>query len=458
MIAMTLDQVASCVGGTLVPAGAGPVVLTGVVTTDSREITPGGLFVARVGQHADGMTFVGDAAAQGAAAALTAAPTSELPCVVVPDVAEAFKQLAHHVVAAVPGLSVVGITGSSGKTSTKDLLAQVLEAHGETVAPVNSYNDEVGLPLTALRVTETTRFLVAEMGADGPGHIARLTQVVRPDVAVVLNVGVAHLAGFGSRAEIAETKAAIVEALPPDGTAILNADDPVVAAMRDRTTATVVTFGRSQDATYRAHDVTLDSLGRARFVLSCPSGSYDVRLAVHGEHHVSNALAVVAAVGALGIPAEQAVASLQAAGATSRWRMEVHERADGVTIINDAYNANPDSMKAGLSALAAIGAGRRRIAVLGAMLELGEESEALHRSVGEHARALGIEQCVVVGSGAVGIVSGYGEGAVLLTEPTSAEEDLRARLRPGDVVLLKSSRDAGLRYLGDRLVGLEVPC
>ncbi|MCE1178598.1 MAG: UDP-N-acetylmuramoyl-tripeptide--D-alanyl-D-alanine ligase [Micrococcales bacterium] len=474
MIPLTLADVVAATGGRLhgidAPAAAG-LVVDGPVVTDSREARPGGLYVARVGEHADGHRYAGAARDAGAVAALTSRAVEELPCVVVDDVQLAFGQVARAVVDRAPALTVIGITGSSGKTSTKDLLAAVLGEAGPTVAPVNSLNGEIGVPLTVCRVAPETRFLVAEMGARGIGHIDYLTRIAPPRVGIVLNVGTAHMGEFGSREAIGRAKSELVAALPADGLAVLNADDPVVAGMRSATSARVVTVGLSEGADYRAVDVALDHASRPSFTLEGPDGEAEIALPLHGEHHIGNALAVIAAARECGMPLEQITAALAVAEPASRWRMEVTERADGVTVVNDAYNANPDSMGAALRALvgmtpgaAADGSAGRRVAVLGSMLELGEESDSEHAGVGALAAEAGVDELVVVGELARPIAHGAAEAGLdadrLVTAPDAdaAEAHLRDTLRPGDIVLLKSSRDAGLRWLGDRLAGqMEVP-
>ena len=381
MIALSLTEVARVTGGSLaLPPGVDPgsVVVDGPVVTDSRESGPGGLFVARSGEHADGHDFVPAAVERGCVAALVTRPVEGVPCVVVADTQDAFAALAREVVRRLPAMAVVGITGSSGKTSTKDLLGTVLATAGPTVAPVGSYNSEVGVPLTVCRVTEDTRFLVVEMGARGIGHVDYLARMAPPHVGVVLNVGTAHVGEFGSRAAIATAKSELVAALPADGLAVLNADDPAVRAMATVTTARVRLVGEADDADVRATDVSLDAGGRASFTVHTPQGSRAVHLGLVGRHHVGNALAVVAVATELGLSLESTCAALESARPVSRWRMEVVERADGVTLVNDAYNANPDSMRAALTALQRMGEGRRTWAVLGTMLELGDESDALH--------------------------------------------------------------------------------
>jgi UDP-N-acetylmuramoyl-tripeptide--D-alanyl-D-alanine ligase len=344
----------------------------------------------------------------------------------------------------------VGITGSSGKTSVKDLLASVLSSVAETVAPVNSLNGEIGVPLTVCRVTPTTRFLVAEMGARGIGHIDYLTRIAPPQVAVVLNVGTAHIGEFGSRENIARAKAELPLAVPAEGLSILNADDPVVAAMASGLASRVQLVGLSPEADVRAEDVTLDERGRAAYTLVCPQGTARVSLQQSGAHHVGNSLAVAAAALELGLSLDQVVAGLGAAEAVSRWRMEITDRADGVVVVNDAYNANPDSMRAALDAVAAMHVAGERWAVLGGMLELGPDSDAEHAAVGSYAASLAFDHVVAVGEGARPLAEAFA-GSEWVPDTDAAHDLLATRLRAGDVVLLKSSRDSGLRWLGDRL-------
>jgi UDP-N-acetylmuramoyl-tripeptide--D-alanyl-D-alanine ligase len=463
LIPLPLREVAAITGGVLhspTDDDVSQLVVDGPVVTDSREAAPGSFYVARVGESADGHLFAGPARDAGAVAALTTRPLPELPCVVVTDVQEAFAALARALVDRSPELTVIGITGSSGKTSTKDLLASVLSRHGETVANTGSLNSEVGVPLTVARITPTTRFLVVEMGARGIGHIAYLTRIAPPSIGVVLNVGTAHVGEFGSRAAIGEAKSELVQALPATGVAVLNLDDPVVAGMGRRTRARVVGVGESPSAEVRATGVRLDESGRASFTLVTGDGEAAVALGLHGEHHVGNALSVAAVALSLGMPLPQVAEALGDARPASRWRMEVHERADGVTVVNDAYNANPDSVRAALKALAAMGRARRTWAVLGEMLELGQDSVAEHDAIGRLAVRLDIKRLVVVGEGARPIDSGarqegsWGQESAWVPDADAAHELLARELTAGDVVLLKSSRDAGLRFLGDRLVDL----
>ena len=460
MIPLTLSAVSRAVGGTLAGGAVGDAVVTGI-STDTRSVASGDLFVAVVGERVDAHDLAPDAVAAGAVAVLAARPLG-VPCVVVDDTVAALGRLAHAVLADHPDVVVVAVTGSSGKTSTKDLLAQVLPAYGPTVAPQGSFNTEVGLPVTALGIDAGTRVLVAEMGARGLGHVRYLCEVAPPRIGVVLNVGSAHVGEFGSRAAIAEAKGELVECLPPaseGGVAVLNADDPLVAAMASRTTARVVRYGESVDADVRAVDVTLDDAGRASFALLVAGNGVPVSLGLHGRHHVSNALAVAAVAVSLGLDVGVVAAALSQARPASRWRMEVSEAPSGATVVNDAYNANPDSVRAALEALSAMTrGGRRGTAVLGEMFELGESSVDLHEQTGRDAARLGVDRLVAVGTSepvaalvrGFALESGRPGDAVVVTDAGSALAALGS-LGADDVVLVKASRAAGLERVAQSL-------
>jgi UDP-N-acetylmuramoyl-tripeptide--D-alanyl-D-alanine ligase len=458
VIALTLADVAELTGGEL--TGPADVQVTGKVTLDSRTVGAGDLFVAVVGERVDGHDFLGAAAASGAAGALATRADDALPTVVVDDPVAALGRLAAgvHARLSAGGLVTLGITGSSGKTSTKDLLGQVLAAAGPTVSPPGSYNNDIGLPLTVLDADASTRFLVLEMGARGPGHIARLCRIAPPTIGVVLNVGSAHLGEFGSPEGTAQAKGELVEALPAEGTAVLNADDPRVLGMASRTAATVVTTGLGADAGVRATDVVLDDAARPRFTLVAAGEEHPVALQVVGGHQVANALSAAGAALAAGMVPADVAAALSGATARSRWRMEVDRRADGVTVVNDAYNANPESMRAALAALTGMPAARR-IAVLGAMGELGPGAPAEHERLGRDAAAAGVDLIVAVGADAVGIAEGAvaagrraREESVHVPDRAAARELLAEVLRPGDVVLVKASRAYGLELLAADLL------
>jgi UDP-N-acetylmuramoyl-tripeptide--D-alanyl-D-alanine ligase len=496
MIDMTLLQIADVVGGELSDVTreqAANIRVTGTVEFDSRAVTPGGLFLALPGAHSDGHDFAASAVASGAAAVLAARPVGVPAIVVKPLEADAHSnagvleydtdgsgaavlgalaRLAAAVAAELVagGLTIIGVTGSSGKTSTKDLLAAVLAPLGDVVAPPGSFNNELGHPWTVLRATTETDFLILEMSARHPGNISALAAIAPPTIAVVLNVGTAHLGEFGSREVIAATKAELPQAVPASGVVILNADDAAVAAMADVTAARVVRVARSPGADVWADDVELDELARPRFTLHAEpfgerkAGQTAVALAVHGDHQVSNALCAAAVALECGADLDGVAAALAAAGPVSRHRMAVSTRADGVTIINDAYNANPDSVRAGLKALAWMatskaGERRRSWAVLGEMAELGDDAIAEHDSIGRLAVRLDVSRLVVVGTGRS--LSAMQKGAVMegswgsevtaVADADAALALLRGELRDGDVVLVKASNAAGLGKLADAL-------
>jgi UDP-N-acetylmuramoyl-tripeptide--D-alanyl-D-alanine ligase len=476
LIPLTLAEVAAATRGRLGGNADPAAEVTADAVLDSRTVTPGALFVAVPGEHVDGHDFAGVALSAGATAVL-AERELDVPCVVVGSSVQALGALAAEVLHRLKDAVVVAVTGSSGKTSTKDLVAAVLGAQAPTVAPVGSFNNELGVPLTVLRADAGTKNLVLEMGARGVGHIAQLCAIATPHIGVVLNVGSAHAGEFGSLDVVEKAKGELVEALPPadgGGVAVLNADDERVSRMAARTRARVVRFGTGTDADVLAQDVELDDRGRPAFTLVSrlpeAPGQVRVQLPLVGEHHVSNALAAAAVALVRGAALDGVASSLAAAQPSSRWRMEVVERRDGVTVVNDAYNANPDSMRAALKALAALGrptAGgrerRRTWAVLGEMLELGEGSVREHDAIGRLAVRLDVSRLVAVGEGARPVHTGavqegsWGQESVWVPDADAAFELLASELEPGDVVLVKSSNGIGLRHLGDRLAAAEVP-
>jgi UDP-N-acetylmuramoyl-tripeptide--D-alanyl-D-alanine ligase len=472
MIALTAAEIAEITNGRLL---ADPDVTPGSVVTDSREAISGSLYVAKPGENADGHAFVGAAFDKGAVLALAEREIADAdgrtyPSVIVDDAVLAMGALAAEQVRRIRArreasgeqLTVIGITGSAGKTTTKDLLAGILSTEANTVAPQGSYNGEVGVPLTVFQAGFDTRYLVIEMGATGIGHIRYLADMVAPEIGVVLGVGTAHAGEFGGVENIATAKGELVEALHPTGTAVLNLDDPRVAAMAERTPATVLGFSARNAAAkgpaVRAEHLDTNASGHPEFDLELP-GEAPVRVSSRliGEHHVSNLLAAAAAAHAAGIPAARIGASLSSQSAASRWRMERTERPDGVTVINDAYNANPESMRAALRTLADLGQGRRTWAVLGAMLELGEDSIREHTAVGTQVVRLNISRLVVVGREARSLYvsavqeGSWGDECVFAETADEAYDLLQDQLEPGDLVLFKSSNSIGLRHLGDRI-------
>lgn len=503
MIPLHLGAIAKIVGGELSPQADAEAVVTGSVEFDSRKIEPGGIFLALRGTRVDGHDFVPAALQQGAVAALTTQAVDGPAIVVAPippsaddnsdlalsdptgsaaGVIAGLSKLAAHVARTLTrehGLQIVGVTGSAGKTSTKDLIATVLQRAGETVAPPGSFNNEIGHPYTVLRCSSATNFLVAEMSARGIGHIAHLAKIAPPRIGVVLNVGSAHLGEFGSRENIAQAKSELVEALPAaseGGVAVLNADDPFVASMAPRTQAKVVQFsaaGRA-DAQYYASDIELDAVARASFTLHSPQADpVRVSLNVFGAHQVANALAAAAVGIESGLDAATVADALSQARSVSVNRMDVQTRKDGVTIINDAYNANPDSMRAGIAALAYTASARpdaRSIAVLGEMGELGQEAVAAHAQLADElarydvthlvavgtspsmealvdkARDLGIEVAHVADRDAAAVVV----DGLLRTAPHGVDDWSERTER--DVVLVKASNALGLWTVAEQLL------
>ena len=458
MIPLSVGQIAGITGAKADRVADPAALVTGPVIADSRQAVPGSLFAALPGERADGHDFAPAAVAAGAVVVLATRPAG-VPALIVDDVPAALASLARAVLDRVGDLVVVGITGSSGKTTTKDLAAQLIETLGPTVSPRNSYNNEIGLPLTVLRVTGQTRYLIAEFSARAPGDITRLCAVAPPRLGAVLCVGHAHAGEFGSIEDVARAKAELPEALPPDGVALLNADDPRVLAMAGRTAARVVTFGRAAAAAVRADGVTVDEAGRPSFTLVTEEASAPVRLRLHGAHNVSNALAAAAVARELGISVAAIAAGLSAAVARSRWRMEFTERPDGVTVINDAYNANPEAMRAALGTLAVLARSRRAFAVLGYMTELGGQAREFHEQAGLLAAEAGLAGLIVVGDDAAPILSGarahhswHGE-LLAVPDAAAAVQAMQQRLRRGDVVLVKGSRAVRMERVALALTG-----
>jgi UDP-N-acetylmuramoyl-tripeptide--D-alanyl-D-alanine ligase len=427
------SDLAEATGGRL----EGPDVVVDGATADTRDLGAGQLFVPIVAER-DGHDFVGAALEAGAAAYLTAREPIGGTAVVVGDTLGALADAGRLARSRTAG-AVVGITGSVGKTSVKDLLAAALAPTRRVTASERSYNNELGVPLTLLRAPRDAEAVVVEMGARGIGHIAHLCSIASPSVGIVTRVAAAHTEVFDTLEEVARAKGELVEALPADGTAVLSATDPRVAAMAERTEARVVTFGDEGDV--RAIWVELDDRLRPTFTLTSPWGSAVVELPLRGRHMVDNALAAAAAAMALGVAPEDVARGLGDA-ALSPWRMELATAPSGARVLNDAYNANPASMLAALESLAALPA-ERRTAVLGVMAELGTRSDEEHAAIAAAARDLGIRTVAVA-------APAYGAD-VDVTDLDAARAALRA-LGAGDAVLVKGSRVAGLERLAAALV------
>ncbi len=465
MIALTLAEIESSLSGTLVLSDATPdTVVSGPVHTDSRRVTPGSIFFALPGDVTHGHHFAADAAAAGAALVVAERRLDvAAPQLVVASSMAALSMLAASVISRVRAageLTVIGITGSNGKTTTKNMLRAILEREGPTVAPAGSFNNHVGAPVSMLGIELATRYLIVEMGASKIGEIARLVAVARPDIGVVLKVGLAHAGEFGGIEATQRAKAEMVTDLAEGAVALLNVDDDRVAQMAAQTRARVRWFGLGVGADIRAESVeaSVDGTG---FTVLAGGEQHRVGLRMLGEHQVMNALAAIAVAYELGVPLDRSAAALEAMPRAERWRMEVLTAACGATVINDAYNASPDSMAAALKTLAQIATGgRRSIAVLGEMAELGELADEEHDRIGRLAVRLNIGKLVVVGEAARHIhhaaaLEGSWDGeSILVDTPEQAYDLLRDQLRPDDVVLVKSSKSAGLRFLGDRLGGV----
>ncbi len=476
---LSLSQIAAAVGGRLIGPDA---TVTGPVVTDSRQASPGALFVAVHGERTDGHAHLGSAGTLGAVGAIVsdlkaartglseepaeAAESEDLPMglVLVEDTVVALGALARtHLAGLRQGavdrgerLTVVAMTGSVGKTTTKDLTRQLLAASGPTVAPRASFNNEIGLPLTVLEADESTRYLVLEMGASGAGHIAYLTDIAPLDAAAVLMIGHAHMGGFGSIEGVAAAKAEIIAGLLPEGTAILNADDARCAAMAKLAPARVLTFSaQGEPADLQAENVVLDEAACAAFDLHLPGldAPRRVQLAVAGAHNVANALAAAGLALAAGLEPELIAERLGSVSIESPHRMDVSELSGDLLLIDDSYNANIDSMTAALAALPALAGSRRRVVVVSEMLELGESSAADHARTGELAAQAGAAMLIGIGSTqeALDAARARGVEVVGFEDSATAISQIDALLSDGDAVLVKGSNGSGAWRLADHL-------
>jgi UDP-N-acetylmuramoyl-tripeptide--D-alanyl-D-alanine ligase len=447
MIELSVAEIAEIVGGK--SFGDSGAIVTAEPFFDSRRAIPGGIFLALEGQQVDGHNFVEDALAQGGVTAFTTRQVGS-NCIVVADVLEAISKLGAEVRRRLPQMKVIGITGSQGKTTTKDITHHVLSLVGETIAPSQSFNNDLGVPLTLLRANGKTRFCVLEMGARHEGDIARLVQMAKPDIGVVLVVGTAHIGEFGSREAIAKTKSEIVSNLSKDAIAILGMYDEYTPKMATQTPATVMYFGEQTSCDVRATDIDIRE-GRAHFDLVSKAGREPVALRLIGRHQVPNALAAAAIATALQIPIDKIASGLSTAEIASKWRMEISD-IGSILLINDSYNANPESMRAALETLRyfAQERGGRAWAFIGKMHELGESSQRDHQNITASAEQMGIDHVVAVNTPEYGNTA----GAQLLVHHVSSLDEALAiskEITPGDVILVKGSRAEGLEKLSDAL-------
>ena len=446
MIAMMASTIAGITGGTLKGAD---VEVTAPAFLSSADCIPGSLFLAIKGENVDGHNFIGDAFAHGAVLALTTQEVSE-NSIVVEDVTVAIGKLADYVRDHLTGLTVIGITGSQGKTTTKELLRAVLSAEGKTVATKGNNNNELGVPLTLLQCSMDTKYCIVEIGARHQGDIAALAKIAKPQIGVVLRVAEAHLGEFGSIEKIAETKSEMISSLSNDGIAILGEYDAYTPAMRTLHQGRVLTFGETSTASIRATDIELRE-GRAYFDLVTPEGRNTVALRLYGLHQIGNALAAAAVAHALGISTDHIAGQLSIAEMGAKWRMEVRDLND-LVLINDSYNASPDSMAAALTTLAHLSQerGGESWAFLGNMRELGESAAQAHAEIGRLASDLGIDHLVTVG--APDYRDGVGASTVLHQCTDRAEAlAVAAHINRGDVVLCKASRSDRLELLADEI-------
>lgn len=425
------------------------------IQTDSRKVKPGDLFVAIKGENFDGHDFIEQAFERGAVAAMVSSPIEELSLLVddtLIGLGKVAKYHRHNLDA-----KVIAITGSSGKTSTKDLLAATLQQFGSTISPIGSFNNEIGLPNTILSAENNTKYLVLEMGMRGIGHIDYLCEIAAPDVAAVINVGTAHIELLGTREAIAAAKGEILQRLKTTGTQVLFADDNLVSQMSGKANPKKITFGQSESADVKISNLVMDQSARPAFEISYGGQTKHVQIGLVGEHQAFNAAAVVAICVSLGLDFEKVCDAVSSAKPQTKWRMEVSELANGVTLVNDAYNANPESMRAGLKALKAMAGDRRTWAVLGEMRELGENAPEAHDEIGRLCVRLDVNRLIAVGKGAKLIQMGaslegsWGNESLYVDTIDEAVEILKNELQSGDIVYLKASRAIGLESVAQAL-------
>ena len=444
MIPLSVGKIAEICGGEIFGIEPEAIIFENFFF-DSRSAIKGGIFIALKGESIDGHEYVDQAILNGAELALVSSSVSA-PSIKVVNVLESLGKIAKYVRIQLKNLKVIAITGSQGKTTTKDLLAHILGAVGETISPIGSYNNELGAPLTLLSCTPNTKFCVVEMGARKIGDIAKLSEIAKPNVGVVLKVGNAHVGEFGSRENIAIAKGELVVELSANDFAVLGTYDEYTPKMAGTTSAKVLTFGENGKADIRAADVEYRE-GYAHFDLVTPQGREAVGLRIVGMHQVANALAAAAAATALNIPIEVIASALSTAEMTSKWRMDINE-INGLLIINDAYNANPESMLAALRTLALLSQDRggRSWAFLGKMHELGDESERDHAEVADAAAALDIDHFVAIGNSDYRAIDSMEMVTHYYAQQSEAQE-LFSHFEVGDVILVKASRAEHLEII-----------
>ena len=437
MITLQASEIAMIVGGELI---GDDLAVTAPPVFDSSSATPGSIFLALKGEKADGHEYIDAAFANGAVLALVTAPSANR-CIVVKDVLTALNKLAAHVREALPDLTVIAITGSQGKTTTKDLLQHILESVGSTVAPQGNFNNELGTPVTLLQCDASTKFCILEMGARHLGDIAALCQMANPNIGVVLRVGTAHIGEFGSAEAVATAKSEMISSLDNSAVAILGQYDPFTQKMQSLHDGKVITFGESTAADVRATDIEIRE-GRAHFDLVTSAGRAAVGLRIVGIHQVANALAAAAVASALGASIDLIAGALSTAELHSKWRMEISE-ITGVVLINDTYNSSPESAEAALRTLVLFAQerGGQSWAFLGKMHELGASSRDRHAGIGNLAPELGIDHLVCIAAPEYAAAIGADSAMTAHIFESKAEAlSLVDQMRSGDVILVKASR------------------
>lgn len=431
----------------------GSEILIESVSIDSRALKPGQLFIAIIGDQFDGHDFVASAEKQGAAAVIVSSPVDVgIPSLLVNDTRQALAKIAQFHREKMSA-TIMGLTGSCGKTTTKAILASILSQHGNTLSNERSFNNDIGVPLTLLQLKPTHQYAVCEMGANHPGEIAALTHIVRPDVATITNAAAAHLEGFGDVRGVACAKSEIFQGLGPDGVAVINADDDYADFWKKQVgERRIVTFGRHRPADVSAQRVELNEKGQPKFLLVLPNDKANVQLQLIGEHNVMNALTAAAMAYAKNVPTSAIKAGLEAAASTNKRLVEKKGYA-GATVIDDTYNANPLSASAAISVLARRGGDS--VFVLGDMLELGEHADDLHRQIGEQAGRSGIGRLYCYGDLSRYAAEAFGDHAYHFNDRDELLKALQDYLHEGATVLIKGSNAMGMDKIAEALTEIK---
>ena len=464
MIPLTLEEISVAINAASLNLDSN-LKVTGKVVIDSRKVSQGDLFVAINGENVDGHDFCHEAIKQGAIAVISSKELVGIPTLLVKEGNAASKnvdqptvialgKLASYLLMKLPNIFKIAVTGSSGKTTTKDLLFDLGNLIGPTVAPVGSYNNEIGMPQTILECDEKTKVLILEMGAREVGNIKKLCQIAKPDTSILLNIGSAHIEIFGSRELILKTKSEIIECLNAEDVAVLNHEDETFS--KQKTKAKVVSFGL-RGADVSAKNVVLNDKAQASYELEFDGKVSQVNLKIVGAHQVSNSLAAAAVFLKKGLDIDLVAKTLSNSVAKSKWRMQVEVNSKNITVINDSYNANPESMKAAIRTLKQVGADKKTFIIVGEMLELGSDSKQMHEEAAELIQKLDVKKTLVVGNGAK-IISDYLSNNAykgrleFCMDIDSAISKTKEMVEINDVVLVKASRAIGLERVANALM------